>query len=256
MRPLIGIPCRIGTRVDKDITTNYNNKAYTDAVEHAGGVPILIPILQDLDTLSTIFSRIDGLLLSGGIDLHPNHYHEDSHPLLGKTHSHMDDLEISLARMAFENDLPTLGICRGQQLINVALGGSLYQDLGTQYPDSLHHGNWDLPRNTLIHQVQIQEDSRLHNILGVSEISVNSLHHQAIKIPGQGVYISGYAEDGVAECIEIPNHPFMLAVQSHPEELYSDYPLWMNLFHNFIEACTYYMHHDSLDTRTEIRASA
>lgn len=256
MRPLIGIPCRIGTRVDKDVATNYNNKAYTDAVERAGGVPILIPVLQDFSTLATIFARIDGLLLSGGIDIHPAAYQEEPHPLLSKTNAHMDELELTLARMALEKDLPTLGICRGHQLLNVALGGSLYQDLGTQYPSAIRHGNWDLPRNTLAHQVRLQEDSRICKILGVTEVSVNSLHHQAIKIPGNGVQISGYAEDGVAEFMEVPEQSFMLAAQSHPEELHYDHPLWMKLFYAFIEACALHMHHITISSSTELLASA
>ena len=137
--------------------------------------------------------------------------------------------------------MPTLGICRGLQMLNTALGGTLYQDLGDQYTSSssssLFHPNWDKPRNTLSHRIYIEEGSLMEQVLGSREVWVNSLHHQAVKLPGTGVYASGHAEDGVVELLEVPNQRFMLAVQGHPEELYQDNPVWARLFRAFIEAC-------------------
>ncbi|MBV9231142.1 MAG: gamma-glutamyl-gamma-aminobutyrate hydrolase family protein [Chloroflexi bacterium] len=238
MRPLIGIPCHAGTRAETDRPIYYNNRTYIHAVERAGGVPILIPILDDLSGLNVLLSRLDGLLLSGGIDVDPRYYREEPHPQLGVTNPQLDELELSLAHWALREDIPTLGICRGMQLLNVALGGNLYQDLDAEYPGCLRHPNWDLPRNQITHMVLIEPGSHMERVFGTRELPANSLHHQAIKEPGEGVYISGHSEDGVAEMLEVPAHRFMLAAQCHPEELYTEYTVWARLFNAFIKACS------------------
>jgi putative glutamine amidotransferase len=224
-----------------------NNRAYVHAVENAGGVPVLIPILDDLTGLQALLPRLDGLLLSGGFDIQPQLYGEEPHPLLGEVVPELDALELALAHWAIEEDVPTLGICRGLQMINIALGGTLYQDLGDQYPNSLFHPNWNMPRNTLSHRIYIEPGSQMEQILGRGEVWVNSLHHQAVKLPGKGVYPSGHAEDGVVELLEVPHQRFMLGVQSHPEELYSDNPVWAHFFEAFIEACTTAPSHKTLN---------
>jgi putative glutamine amidotransferase len=245
MRPLIGIPCHAGERparpgentgVERSIY--YNNRSYIQAVERAGGVPILIPILSDLSGLQVLLPRLDGLLLSGGLDVDPRHYHEDPHPMLGETNPQLDDLELALARWALQNDVPTLGICRGMQVLNVALGGSLYQDLADQFPNSLKHPNWDLPRGQFVHRVYVEPNSLLAEILGTREVRVNSLHHQAAKRPGNGIQITGHADDGVAELLEVSGHRFMMGAQCHPEEIYNEEPAWQRLFLAFIDSCS------------------
>ena len=236
MRPLIGIPCHAGLRAETDRPIYYNNRSYIHAVERAGGMPILIPILDDLSGLEVLLPRLDGVLISGGIDVDPRYYQQDPHPLLGETNPHLDELEIDIVRWAVHNNIPTLGICRGMQLINIALGGTLCQDISADIPGSLRHGNWDLPRNKLIHSVNIKPDSLLEAILGVQELPVNSLHHQSVKEPGQGVVFTGYAEDSVVEMLEVPDQRFMMAVQCHPEELYAEHPIWSRLFGAFIDA--------------------
>lgn len=236
MRPLIGIPCHAGTRAGTDRPIYYNNRSYIHAVERAGGVPVLIPIYENFSGMHVLLSRLDGLLISGGIDVDPGNYHEAPHPNLSETNPPLDAMEITLARWAVRKQVPTLGICRGMQLLNVAHGGSLIQHLG-DIPDILRHGNWDLPRNTIVHHVRVEPGSRLEYILGTREVPVNSLHHQAVKLAGNGVYISGHAEDNVAELLEVPDHPFMLGAQCHPEELFDTEPVWIRLFSAFIEAC-------------------
>jgi putative glutamine amidotransferase len=243
MRPLIGIPCHAGERKDTSRPIYYNNRTYIHAVEHAGGTPVLIPRLDDLDGLRTLLPHLNGLLLSGGVDIEPHYYHETPHPLLGETDPQLDAMELALAHYALERDLPTLGVCRGMQLLNVALGGSLYQDLLSQCPRSLRHANADLPRNTIIHNVQIERGSRMEEILGTCEVAANSLHHQAVKQPGKNVRITGRAEDGVAELMEVPGQRFMLAAQCHPEELYAEHPAWSRLFQAFVDACAKNMSH-------------
>lgn len=237
MRPLIGIPCRTGVRGENaEKPVYYSNQSYIHAVESAGGVPILIPIMNDYENLRSLLSRLDGLLLSGGIDVHPSTYREEAIAAVEETDPALDKLELHLARWAYQEDIPTLGICRGMQLMNVARGGTLYQDLDTGYVNSLRHANWHLPRNQTIHSVSIAPDSRMHQILGTDKVLVNSLHHQAVKKLGDGIIASGLAEDGIIELLEMPERAFMLATQCHPEELYRDNALWSRLFRSFVEA--------------------
>ncbi|GHO93739.1 gamma-glutamyl-gamma-aminobutyrate hydrolase [Reticulibacter mediterranei] len=237
MRPLVGIPCHAGVGAESERPIFYNNRAYVHAVERAGGVPILIPILDDLNGLNTLLPRLDGLLISGGIDVDPRNYQEEPHPRLGRTNPKLDDMEIELVRWALQENIPLLGICRGMQILNVALGGSLYQDLEELYPDSLKHPNWELPRNHIAHTIAVEPGSRMAEILGESQIPTNSLHHQGVKKVGEGVTVSGRAEDGVVELIEVNGPHFMLAAQCHPEELHSEHPAWARLFKAFIQAC-------------------
>ncbi|GCE24024.1 gamma-glutamyl-gamma-aminobutyrate hydrolase family protein [Dictyobacter kobayashii] len=237
MRPLIGIPCRTGVRGENaEKPVYYSNQSYVHAVESAGGVPIIIPIMNDYESLRSLLSRLDGLLLSGGIDVHPSTYKEEAIAAISETDPALDKLELHLARWAYQEDMPTLGICRGMQLMNVARGGTLYQDLDTGYENGLQHANWHLPRNQTIHSVSIDPDSRMYQILGSDEVLVNSLHHQAVKKLGDGVAASGLAEDGIIELLELPERTFMLGTQCHPEELYHDNPIWARLFRSFVEA--------------------
>jgi putative glutamine amidotransferase len=257
MRPLIGIPCRAGVRgSDPDRPVYYSNKSYVHAVENAGGVPVLIPIMKDFDSLHALVARLDGLLLSGGIDLHPSSYQEEVQATLTETDPDLDTLEIVLARWAYQEDVPTLGICRGMQLLNVALGGTLYQDLATSYQSDLQHANGTLPRNQLIHSVSITPDSHVHQVLGVDSVMVNSIHHQAVKKLGEGIVVSGVADDGMIEFIEVPERSFMLAIQSHPEELYHEYPIWTRLFRSFVGACSQQMGQQLEIVTSELSASA
>jgi putative glutamine amidotransferase len=240
MRPLIGITTRAGIRSvhNHERPIDYINSSYIQAVEDAGGIPILIPILQDHGALQTLLPRLDGLLLPGGLDIEPCHYQQQPHQLTGSPNPSIDTLELAVAHWAIQEKLPTLGICRGMQLLNVALGGDLYQDLGEQYPASLAHANWDLPRHQFAHSIQIEAGSRMEKIFGQQVLASNSLHHQGINKPGKGIIISGRAEDGLPELMEVVDHPFMLAAQCHPEELYRSEPVWAKLFQAFIAACT------------------
>jgi putative glutamine amidotransferase len=193
-------------------------------------------MLNDLNALSALLSRLDGLLLPGGIDLHPGHYGEEVHPLTEQADLELDKFEMTLANWALKKDLPVLGVCRGMQLINVVLGGSLYQDINDQYTDSIAHTNRHLPRTHLAHPITIEPGSRTEKILGTRKVWVNSLHHQAIKDPGQGVCITGRAEDGIAELLEVSGYRFVMAAQSHPEETYTVEPAFARLFSAFVRA--------------------
>jgi len=237
MRPLIAIPCHPALREGTSRPIYGNNRAYVHAVESAGGVPVLIPLLSDLSALDSLLSRMDGLLLPGGLDIQPHYYNEEPHAKLGELEPRLDEFEFALAQWAITEDIPTLGICRGMQLMNVALGGSLYQDLATHIEDSLFHPNWEMPRNTIIHEVYVEAGTQMERILGQRKVEANSLHHQGVKNPGKGVRVSGRASDGVVELIEVPEKRFMVGAQCHPEELYSEHDMWHKLFAAFVAAC-------------------
>lgn len=237
MRPLIGIPCHADFRAASGRPIYCNNRAYVHAIENAGGVPVLIPILNDLSMLDSLLSRLDGLLLSGGVDLQPMLYGEERHPLTEEANAQLDEFEMSLTHWALEEDIPMLGVCRGMQILNVALGGSLYQDVRDQYPSDVPHTNPEMPRTHIAHRVFVEPGSRMESVLGTQELWVNSLHHQAVKAPGKGVRISGRAEDGMAELLEAPGYRFVMAAQGHPEEIYTIEPAFARLFSAFIRAC-------------------
>jgi len=237
MRPLIGIPSQADFRDGSRRPVYCNNRAYVHAVESAGGVPILIPLFKDLSLLDTLLPRLDGLLLSGGVDMQPGLFGEEPHPLADVPDEKLDEIEMTLAAWALQEDIPTLGVCRGMQLLNVALGGTLYQDIDDLCPDSLRHCRREMPRDYLAHRVDVLAGSRMEQVLGTSSFLVNSLHHQAVKQPGKGVVISGCSEDGIAELMEVPGCRFMLAVQFHPEEIYTKEVHCARLFSAFVQAC-------------------
>ncbi len=241
MRPVIGIPC-YSTRREGSQTLAYgNNQTYIHAVQRAGGVALLIPPHQDADALEAICSRLDGLLLSGGCDIDPARYGEEPIAACQEPQPERDELELALAAWALDAAVPILGICRGMQLLNVACGGTLFQDLAAQQPEAAQHDHAAIGRAYRAHALDLQEHSRLSEILGTAPYAVNSLHHQAVARPGECVEIVGWSPDGVAEAMEIDGHPFALAVQFHPEELESD-PEQPDepsraLFRAFVQAC-------------------
>ncbi len=238
MRPLVGIPCQADFRDGSKRPIYGNNRAYVHAVEDAGGISVLIPMLNDVNLLEALLARLDGLLLSGGGDIDFSRYHAEPHPLLGSIDTQLDELEFSLARLALEKNIPILGVCRGMQLLNIVCGGTLYQDLRDEYAGSMEHCRRELPRNSVIHTVHIVAGSRMEKILGTNEVWINSLHHQAIKLPGSNVHISGWAEDGVAEFMEVVDRRFVVGVQGHPEEIYASESAYARLFAAFVKACS------------------
>lgn len=182
--------------------------------------------------------RLDGILFSGGIDLQPHLYGEEVHPATDESDPRLDEFEMKVANWALQEDIPVLGVCRGMQLLNVVLGGTLYQDISALLPDSLQHCRRDQPRTALTHEVTLTSNSLMAKVLGTQQVAVNSLHHQAVKNPGKGVVVSGRAPDGIAEMLEVPGHRFVLGTQGHPEEVYEQTPVFANLFQEFVRACS------------------
>jgi putative glutamine amidotransferase len=237
MRPLIGITC--GRFFDDPNRARCGqNMSYINAVALAGGAPLLIPLVAEEISLRAIFDTLDGLLLTGGVDIAPARYGESPHPNLGAVDKLRDEVEIILARWAVESDLPTFGICRGIQTLNVALGGTLYQDIPAQIQGALTHpyqsGN---PRDHIAHTIEIALHSQLGSLLPADmPVEVNSMHHQAVRDLAPGFVITSRAPDGVIEAIEAPNKRFALAVQWHPEEMVERHPQMRALFSALVAA--------------------
>ena len=211
-------------------------EAYVDALQQAGAAPVMIPLGLPEEQLSGLLSRVDGVLFSGGGDVHPERYGSAPHPLVDFVDEDRDRVEVLLVNHALQQSLPILGICRGLQLINVALGGTLYEDLGDQLPGSIHHDySEEHKRDYLAHPVRLEPGSLLAEVLGCSSIQVNSLHHQGIRQLAAGLRTSASAPDGVVEGVELPGYPFGLAVQWHPEWLLA-YPPMRRLFNAFVDA--------------------
>lgn len=235
--PLIGVPCYSGELTGSHRPIYGNNRAYIHALIAAGVTPLLIPPELDASALEGLCAQLDGLLLAGGADIDPAHYGEQRSSACGDVEPDRDELELALTRMALDRDLPTLGICRGLQVLNVACGGTLYQDIATGRPDAQLHDQHHLRRDYLAHSITVERGSRLGEILGVTETRVNSLHHQAVDRPGNGLRVVARAEDGLPEGIEAPDRRFAVAVQYHPEELAETDALSRRLFAAFAEAC-------------------
>jgi putative glutamine amidotransferase len=239
MRPLIGITCQPTLNATSQRPMYGLGQSYVHAVELAGGIPLLIPPMGDDTSLRAIAERLDGILLSGGGDVDPARYGEEPIPQLGLVEPERDELELALARIAIDDDQPLFGICRGMQALNVAQGGTLYQDISAQQPDAIKHDyhSYEGPRDRRAHEITIADGSPLAGIIGKKRYAVNSFHHQALKEPGKDVKIIGWAEDGLAEAMMVEDHPFALAVQYHPEELVDSDPVALALFQEFVRAC-------------------
>jgi putative glutamine amidotransferase len=233
--PLIGLPT-LGIPPGPKPPRFGINQSYVRALAASGCAPVLIPLLEDDERLRAIYERLDGIVFPGGADVAPHEYREEPIDNLNVVEPERDRVELTLARWAFDDDLPMLGICRGQQLINVALGGTLYQDLIHQGATTVEHSDADgRARTKLIHRVRLDPDSRLAQLIDETSVDVNSLHHQAVKDVAPALRVTGTADDGVIEAVESPERRFWIAVQWHPEEI-DDVPWVRRLFAGFARA--------------------
>lgn len=241
-RPVIGIPTITGKRAGAVYPLLGAYRPFTELVELAGGTPVLLPPVADPAALAGVFPVLDGLLLPGGGDLHPGAYGEAPHPRLGTVDQEADHLELGLVREGLTWDVPLLAINRGMQVLNVALGGSLFQDLAAQLGGGTwHHITTGQSRTYLAHPVSIMPGTRLASLVGEELLLVNSFHHQGIKRVGEGLVIGALAPDDVVEAIELPQQRFALGIQWSLESLALDGEQRMlTLFQAFIEAASIY----------------
>lgn len=237
MPPVVGI---VAHRMSRENVSGYIDGQYGDycrSVVLAGGAPVLIPLALGEPAWRAIYERLDGILFPGGVDVAPAFYGEMPHPQLGRVDDALDEAELTLARWALAERMPILGICRGIQLLNVAAGGTLYQDIPAQIEHALPHS---CPGQTDAHPVHVETDTRLYRALGTGHCVTNSRHHQAVKTPAPGFIVSARAPDGVIEGIEWPDAPFCVGVQWHPENLAPTDEQMLNLFRAFVQACLVY----------------
>lgn len=234
MKPVIGITTNQSRNANGQPTIMLM-QSYVNALIQAGGVPVLIPSLIAEDGWEALYSRLDGILFSGGGDIDLRYSPGDPHPRIDDVDLARDAIELQMAQSAAADGKPFLGICRGCQVVNVALGGNLYTHIPDQLPGALDHSYPGNMRTVLVHEVKIGEGTHTAKILDEPIINVNSLHHQGLKDIAPSLRVAGSAPDGLVEAIELPDHPFGLAVQWHPEWL-TDQKSTRNLFRKFVEA--------------------
>lgn len=233
-KPLIALPTGLNTSA----VSGYEMKqAYVSAVMAVGGEPVLLPTAIPAEDLPHLVSLFDGFLFSGGADVDPALYGGSMQPGIYGINPERDGFELALIPLVLSAHRPLLTICRGTQVLNVALGGSLYGDIATQLPGALKH-DWfpSFPRDYLAHDVRVESDTQLAAILKEQNLKTNSLHHQSIHVPGRGVHVTAWAEDGVIEGVDVEGQAFAIGVQWHPEWLQTLAPM-RRLFGAFVEAC-------------------
>jgi putative glutamine amidotransferase len=213
-------------------------EAYVQAILRAGGLPVLLPVGLSSPFLASLRGRLQGIIFTGGGDIDPARFHGIQHPRVYDIDHDRDTMEITLVNQAAAEGLPFFGICRGAQMVNVALGGSLYTDIHDQLGGSLRH-DWypDYPRDHPAHAVELVAGSRLADILGSKVVQTNSLHHQGLLDIAPGLKVTAHAPDGLVEAVELPHHTFGLAVQWHPEWLPEDAAM-QALFRAFVAAAS------------------
>lgn len=236
MRPIIGITPSLESGEHKI----YTPTSYPKAIIEAGGTPVFFNFTRDQEMIDAYAAMVDGVLFSGGDDVDPSTYGEEQIWGCGDVVPLRDDFEIQLLRTLVEKypEKPILGICRGAQVLNVGMGGTLYQDLRSQKDGCIRHQQQQ-SSHYASHKVTVEDGSLLHRIYGSTSVKVNSFHHQAVKDLAPGMQLTALASDGVVEGFEKPDHPYFVAVQWHPERLVEGphHPEHKPLFKSFVDAC-------------------
>jgi putative glutamine amidotransferase len=236
MPPIIGLST--GGRIENDFASDYYDSffyipsLYIEAVRRAGGIPVLLPP-DSSDGTTALLSRLDGLIITGGADIDPRHYNGNTqHPDLTKIDHERDNSEMALIRLCLETEKPMLCVCRGMQVLNVALAGTMHEHIPDVREKDIHRsadGLW------AIHEVLVDENSLLAKVMGTNQVETYSGHHQAVKAIGQGLCVIAQAPDGIVEALTHEKHPWVLAVQWHPEKSAATDPSQQALFDALVQ---------------------
>ena len=237
MKPVIGVMAHLKTDMGP-LGHSHTGNTYIESINKVGGIPVMIPtMLNGEEDMEQLIDQLDGFLFTGGIDVCPSFYGAESHRLLGKSDSRLDKLQIPFAQKVIAARKPVLGICRGHQVLNVACGGTLYQDLSEIEGVQLKHFQ-DAGYGDIAHKVTIEPDTILSRLYEDRQIWVNSFHHQAVKDFGKNIRLAATSSDGVVEAIEIEDYPFGLGLQWHPESMFGVGVESMRpIFEAFVNAC-------------------
>ena len=231
MKPRIGLLAEI----NEEGYTGAKN-SYSTAIEAAGGIPFILPYTENEETLADYAAAMDGFVFTGGADIDPKYYGEEIKEACGKIFPMRDTFEARMFEKIKDTKKPILAICRGMQVINVFLGGTLYQDINTEYETNLAHRQ-TAPRTEPWHDILVSEETKLSALIGKSRMIGNSFHHQAVKSLAKGLTCTAKAEDGIIEAYTADNYPYLAAYQWHPERLSGFDKDNHTLFTDFIEAC-------------------
>lgn len=231
MTHIIGILAEI----DNDFNTRVQ-PPYIKAIELAGGLPVLLPYVSEDETIDSFISICDGFFFTGGADVDPKRYDERPKATCGEIQYNRDELEFKVLEKVLNTSKPILAICRGAQLVNVALGGTLYQDISSEIGTQISHRQSE-PKFAPSHDVNVVENTPLYTLVGTQRMHANSFHHQAIKTFGQGLEIMALADDGVVEAAYLSGERYLRAYQWHPERLCENDNHNRLVFDDFIKAC-------------------
>ena len=229
--PVIGL---LG-EIDDERTITMQN-TYINAIEKSGGVPIIFPFVENEESVNKLIDICDGFLFTGGADIAPSRYGEGIKPTCGAIQYQRDAFEFKMFDAVIATGKPILAICRGAQLVNVALGGTLYQDLSDEMPSPIAHRQAE-PKFAMSHDIKILADTPLHSLIGADRMHGNSFHHQAIKRLGEGLQVMATADDGIVEAVYLPGAPYFRAYQWHPERLVDMDEKNRMIFDDFLAAC-------------------
>ncbi|MFC5450007.1 gamma-glutamyl-gamma-aminobutyrate hydrolase family protein [Paenibacillus aestuarii] len=247
-KPIIGISCSFSPNGQIGVVSHLGAPSqewqlladdYIQAIEKAGGIPVILPVVENPETILPILAKLDGILFTGGNDVSPLCFNEIPSSAVGEVSVKRDRTDLALIKSALENyQMPILGICRGCQVLNVALGGTLHQDLTKDGVTKNEHFLLSYPIEHISQKVNLETNSRLAKIFASNSIGINSFHHQAVKNLGKNLVVAARAEDDVIEAIEIPGERFIVGVQWHPEMMQKNKVNHSVLFESFINECS------------------
>ena len=236
-KPLILIPTPVQ---DPEMRRFTMGKNYIRSLIECGALPVMLPVSLDLQSMHEMYEQAGGVLFIGGSDIDPMYFGEEKHPETYGIDAERDRAEVALAQWAMQDDKPAFSICRGIQVVNAALGGTLIQDIPSQWQSALaleHRGHKiGAARDQVLHEVCVEPGSKLAAIIGAGEVGTNSFHHQAVGRVADGLVVTSRAPDGIIESVEAPDRRWFVGVQWHPEDMTAGCPDMMALFQSFVDA--------------------